>query len=513
MLFLGTTSANAVTLEAGVNPGEAMSAPEIVTGIRAEGGSPIVLTGARIEMPDGWKARNPGAVRNCSQADFQARRCAENTRIGSISSQAIIGPVEADADGGAYLLESDADNEPIKIGFLVTADLNGVPFPIPPFGADITLEPVDGSVSDRIIITFVNPPAIPVLSFIITLDGGEKGLIGTGPFDHILGDQQCGEKVFDGVVSVRGEGDQVVSDSVNINRNCNPFVVTDAIGRGQQSPIRPRLSVRSALAEHSDVTFEVDGRINDGARGYHSVKVASLNFPVSSDVNLNAVARCPNNAGANCPAGSDVGSTSMVVAAAGQSHNVEGNVYLTNGGLRLTYTNTPVRLNNRAPIVIDATLEQVRGRYRITVGDHSDANAAGFPTVYEIKRWSLTLDGDAGGNFLTHDRAKCEEDESDPQERYRGFGNRRGAFTSSFSTDYGLPYWPLSVRCSELGRQKSKPITGKPIDSKSSDSKSGSSKSDGSKSEKSKSSSSKSQGKASRTKSKAGKTRTVAFRK
>lgn len=456
-LFSATAASAVPTLEASVDPAEAMAAPEITTGIVSD--DPVVITGSTIKMPVGWKARNPRAVRACTQANFQARNCAENTRIGTVSSRAVIGALETDATGGVHLLESHADNDPVKIGFIVNADLNGRPFPIPVFGANITLEPDRAAAADRIVVTFTNTPAIPVTSFSITLDGGEKGLVGTGPYDHFLGNQQCGVKTFDGVVTVRGQDEEAISDTININRNCDPFAVIDRLADGQQSPMRPTLTVRSLMQAHSDVSFEVAGAINDGDRGYHSVKAASMYLPVSSSVDLNAVQQCGANAGANCPAASKVGETTMQVAAAGQSHNVRGNVYLTNGGLRMVYTNTPVRLNNRAPIVLNASLQRVRmggNRYRIMVGNHANANAAGFPTVYEVKNWSFTLDGDAGGDFLTHDREQCLRDEADRAEHARIFGTRRGAFTSSFSSDYGLPYWPLSVRCSALGgRQKS----------------------------------------------------------
>lgn len=421
-LFGATAAAAAVTMEASVNPPEAMATPQITTGVSSD--EPVVITSSIFKMPVGWKAHNPRALRPCTRANFQARNCAENTRIGSVISRAMIGVSEVDATGTAHLLESNAGSEPVKIGYIISARSGDRLIPLPNLEADVTLEPDQVEGSDRIVVTFANPPAIAITNFTITLDGGRKGLIGTGPYNHLLGAQQCGEKEFDGVVTVHGQGDIAVNRTVSINRNCDPSVVVRAIDRGQPSPMRPRFSVRRPWwpGPSSNVTLRVYGAINDGDRGYHTLKDASIYFPVGTRVNLNAVERCGANAGANCPPASKVGHTYMWVAAAGQSHTVRGDVFLTNGGLRMVYTNTPVRLNNRAPIVLNATLQRDGevDRYHIDVGDPNNVNAAGFPTVYEVRYWSLTLRGRAGGNFLTH--------------RTRG----RGRYTAVFNSDYGL---------------------------------------------------------------------------
>lgn len=94
-----------------------------------------------IHLPPGLLG-NPNVVPRCTQADFQARACPANTRVGTTSADAIAsGLIPATATGDVYNLVPGA-GEPARLGVLLSA-FGGIG-QVPPLPVKVSLRPDGG---------------------------------------------------------------------------------------------------------------------------------------------------------------------------------------------------------------------------------------------------------------------------------------------------------------------------------------------------------------------------------
>jgi hypothetical protein len=101
-----------------------------------------------IHLPPGLLG-NPNVAPRCSQADFQARTCPANTRVGTTSADAVAaGLIPATATGDVYNVVPGA-GEPARLGVLLSA-LAGIG-QVPPLPVRVSLRPdggLDTSITD-----------------------------------------------------------------------------------------------------------------------------------------------------------------------------------------------------------------------------------------------------------------------------------------------------------------------------------------------------------------------------
>jgi hypothetical protein len=94
-----------------------------------------------IHLPPGLLG-NPNVVPRCSEAEFQARTCPANTRVGTTSADAVAaGLIPATATGDVYNLVPGA-GEPARLGVLLSA-LAGIG-QVPPLPVKVALRPDGG---------------------------------------------------------------------------------------------------------------------------------------------------------------------------------------------------------------------------------------------------------------------------------------------------------------------------------------------------------------------------------
>lgn len=409
-----------------------------------DGSDFINLRRIKMTFPPGWKVNNvepdsDNPITHCqletepnggefliaSEDDATKNNCPDDSIVGRVettlkdlihSNDTMLGR------GHIYLMETDENNEPVKLGVYMAIDHSTIGLITFILVGDVTLEGRLGQ--ERIVADFPIPAELVIynIRFLLTNDKA-RGLIRT-PIN-------CGAMRFDALLS----------GATNVNSN----VIAETATRSATSRIDADCNVRNPITPRyfepfftvkadegmapragrpSDLTVKIRGKMNNGDRLYQSLGGLSLRLPEGMAGSAFPFAngeRCPANAEwmvegqretrPNTCSDFDVGDVKATVMAAQDTHRVSGDIYIADsprergtgsrlglGNLKFVFKDLPNRLNidddfsSKDVLVVEGRLGLNAETNRV------EATISRLPTTYEIRDITARLDGTPPGS-------------------------------------------------------------------------------------------------------------------